>query len=125
MTPGAKGLLHCSSQCGQFVFLSQVDQSLAFFSTTIVTENPSWISINMSPNFYYDGDCNDPNVQANISANFIGLMTSNVVPPFFCLFKPDTCNVNTVDVACGDITVPERRRRRRSVRQVRDFSMCE
>ena len=93
-----------------------------FFSTTIVTENPSWISINMAPNFYYDGDCNDPNVQANITANFIGLMTSNAVPPFFCTIYPNDCNVNTVDVACGALTVPDRRRKRRSVREVRDFS---
>ena len=108
----------------RFVFLAQVDHLLAFFSTTIVTENPSWISIKMASNFYYDGDCNDPNVQDNIKANFISLMTSNAVPPFFCLFQPSDCNVNTVDVACGALTVTDRRRKRRSVREVRDFFEC-
>ena len=137
MNPAAKDLLHRCCEVSRtefthepvwtangfrFVCIAQVDHFLAFFSTTIVTENPKSISINMAPNFYYDGDCNDPNVQANITANFIGLMTSKAVPPFFCLIHPKDCNVNTVDVACGALTVPDRRRKRRSVREVRDFS---
>lgn len=75
----------------------------------------------MSPNFYYDGDCNDPNVQTNISENFIGLLTGEHVPPFFCTIYPDDCNVNTVEVYCGELSAAERRRKRRSVRQVRDW----
>lgn len=74
--------------------------------------------IKMSPNFYYDGDCNDPNVQANITSNFLGLLTSAEVPPFFCTFKPDDCNEETVEVYCGELSAAERRRKRRSVREV-------
>ena len=106
-------------QC--FFFPVPVDQLfpyLLFFSATTVTENPSWIMINMSPNFYYDGDCNDPNVQANITSNFLGLLTSAEVPPFFCTFKPDDCNEETVEVYCGELSAAERRRKRRSVREV-------
>lgn len=103
-----------------FFLLQSISYSLTCFfcSTTTVTENPSWIKINMSPSFYYDGDCNDPNVQANISDNFISLLTSAQVPPFFCTFHPDDCNVNTVDIYCGELSAAERRRKRRSVREV-------
>ena len=103
------------------VFLLLFDQLFPpcfFFSTPTVTENPSWIMINVSPNFYYDGDCNDPNVQANITHNFLGLLTGEYVPPFFCKLKTDECNENTIEVYCGDLSAAERRRKRRSVREV-------
>ncbi|KAL9972183.1 hypothetical protein ACROYT_G018440 [Oculina patagonica] len=83
------------------------------------TANPSWLKVTSFPNFFYDGDCNDPNVQATIKQNFLGLMTNNsIVPPFFCAWKPDECNEDTLEVYCGEISAPERRRKRRSVREV-------
>lgn len=105
-----------------FLFLVPISYFFTcFFFSTTVTENPSWIKINMSPNFYYDGDCNDPNVQANITQNFLGLLNSAYVPGIFCTFRPDDCNEDTVEVYCGALTAAERRRKRRSVREVWDL----
>ena len=68
--------------------------------------------------FYYDGDCNDPNVQDQIKQNYLTLLNSPFVPPFFCEEKPDECNVNTIEVSCGEKTAAQRRRRRNSEKVV-------
>ena len=80
--------------------------------------------VNSFSNFYYDGDCNDPNVQATITDNFLGLMTNvSYIPPFFCLWKPLECNADTVEVYCGAVSAPDRRRKRRSIREVWGWSI--
>ena len=56
---------------------------------------------NTWPEFFFDGDANDPNVQAVIKSNYISLLNSRYVPPFFCVMKPGECNVNTVEVFAG------------------------
>ena len=54
------------------------------------------------PYFFFDGDANDPNVEAAIKTNYIDFMTkSNLVPPFFCSFKSTECNEGTVEVHAG------------------------
>ena len=61
--------------------------------------NPSVFKNKMSQ-FFFDGDANDPNVQAVIKTNYISLLAS-YVPPFFCASKPADCNVHTVEVFPG------------------------
>ena len=64
--------------------------------------NPSTLKQEGSPYFFFDGDANDPNVQAAIKTNFIDFMTNSLlVPPFFCLIRPIDCNENTVKVYAG------------------------
>ena len=74
--------------------------------------------VNSYSYFYYDGDCNDPNVQATIKQNYLGLMKNDTyVPSFFCVWQPE-CNENNVEVYCGAVSAPDRRRKRRSIREV-------
>ncbi|KAL9973473.1 hypothetical protein ACROYT_G019939 [Oculina patagonica] len=56
------------------------------------------------PYIFFNGDANDPNVQDTIKTNFISLMTSQYVPPFFCLYKPAECNKDTAQVFAGAFT---------------------
>ena len=64
--------------------------------------NPSTLKQQGFTYFFFDGDANDPNVQAAIKTNYIDFMTkSNMVPPFFCLHKPTECNKDTVEVNAG------------------------
>ena len=51
--------------------------------------------------FFFDGDANDPNIQSTIKMNSFSVMASRMVPPFFCLFKPEDCNENTIEVYAG------------------------
>ena len=51
--------------------------------------------------FFFDGDANDPDVQAVIKTNYLSFMKSYMVPPFFCLLKPEECNEHTVEVDAG------------------------
>ncbi|KAL9973471.1 hypothetical protein ACROYT_G019936 [Oculina patagonica] len=71
------------------------------------TENPSYFKTTARfSNYFYNGDGNDPNVQATIKTNFISLMTNpSYIPPFICLFKPDECNQDTVQLYVGASTV--------------------
>ena len=69
-----------------------------FLSDTV---NPSYFIVYGYPDFFFDGDANDPNVQAVIKTNYISLMTSPSVPPFFCLLKPEQCNAHNVEVFAG------------------------
>ena len=90
-----------------------------FFAPTTETANPSWLKVNGHPLFFYDGDCNDPNVQTRLKESFLNkILKSRLVPPFFCVFKPDECNLNTIELFCGAVSAPEGRRKRSSVRQV-------
>ena len=87
-------------------------------SSATATENPAYLKMSALPYFYYDGDCNDPNTQATIKSNFYGLMTSGLILPLFCTAVPDDCNVDTIEVYCGNVTSAERRRKRSSTNQV-------
>ena len=74
---------------------------LLFFSDST---NPSYLKLEETkfPYYFFDGDANDPNVQAAIKTNYIDFMTkSNLVPPFFCSFKSTECNEGTVEVYAG------------------------
>lgn len=95
--------------------------SIISFPSATETENPSWLKLNNYPEFFYEGDCNDPNVQTKLKESFLNdILRSPKVPPFFCILKPE-CNMNSVEVFCGATTTPERRRKRRSVMKVWDW----
>ncbi|KAL9973466.1 hypothetical protein ACROYT_G019931 [Oculina patagonica] len=67
---------------------------------------PSYFKTIGFSHFFFNGDGNDPNVQAAIKANYISLMTNpSIVPPFFCLFRPAECNQDTVQLYVGASTV--------------------
>ena len=75
---------------------------LAFFFSD--PTDPSYLKLNKQkfPYFFFDGDANDPNVQAAIKKNYIDFMdNSYLVPPFFCQDRPSECNENTVEVYAG------------------------
>ena len=56
-------------------------------------------------NFFFSGDANDSNVQFDIKANFIDLMTNDsLIPPFICSWQPDECNNETTLVYAGIVT---------------------
>ncbi|KAJ7352844.1 hypothetical protein OS493_033386 [Desmophyllum pertusum] len=69
------------------------------------------------PGFYFDGDCNDPSVQDQMKNDFWNFIRGPYFPPPFCMIKPD-CTNDSVTIFCGDTSAPERRRKRRSVREV-------
>ena len=51
--------------------------------------------------FFFDGDANDPDIQSTIKMNSFLVLTSYMVPPFFCLIQPYDCNKNTIEVHAG------------------------
>ena len=65
------------------------------------------------PEFYYDGNCNDPNAELEIKENFLNLMYVIRV----CV-DATRCNQDSVVVHCGNVTVTERRRRRSTTMEV-------
>ncbi|XP_067047158.1 uncharacterized protein [Acropora muricata] len=58
------------------------------------------------PFSYYNGDCNDPNVQAGIKQNLITMSSLFHI----CNFQ-NPCPVESVQMFCGNVTSPVRRRR--------------
>ena len=65
------------------------------------------------PQFYYDGNCNDPNAELEIKENFVNLMYRINMCDDATL-----CNQDNVVVYCGNVTVAERRRRRSTTMEV-------
>ena len=86
------------------------------FSTETVDSSNSVISF--LPYFHFNGDCEDTDTEAVIKSNFLSLMNSGAVIPFFCNAYPSECNINTVQAYCGDVTAKKRRRKRIAVKLV-------
>ena len=63
--------------------------------------DPSYLKQQGFSHFFFDGDANDPNVQAVIKTKYIDFMTSYMVPPFFCSLRHTECNEDTVEVYAG------------------------
>lgn len=61
--------------------------------------NPSSFKQSGYPFFFFDGCAKDPNVQAVIKANYISLMTSALVVPFFCPMPQ--CTADNIEVFAG------------------------
>ena len=72
----------------------------------------------MHPIFYFNGDFNDPNTVAKMEQDFIVFLKQPFLPDALC-GNTTTCNENTVTVYCGNVTVPEGRRRRSPIMQVK------
>ena len=64
------------------------------------TASQSYIKEYGYPYFFFDGDANDPDVQAVIKTNYISLLTSPLVPPFFCL-PEEQCKADNVEAFAG------------------------
>ena len=64
--------------------------------------NPSNIKQARLSYFFFDGDANDPNVQAAIKTDYISFMTtSNMVPPIFCPRFTAECKEDNIEVYAG------------------------
>ncbi|XP_044181159.1 uncharacterized protein LOC114970030 [Acropora millepora] len=71
------------------------------------TSTPGQLKMGILPFFYYHGDCNDPNTQVTLKQNFLTLSG------FFQLCTdPAACTVDAVQMFCGNVKSPVRRRRR-------------
>uniref|UniRef100_A0A6P8IYU7 Sushi, von Willebrand factor type A, EGF and pentraxin domain-containing protein 1-like n=1 Tax=Actinia tenebrosa TaxID=6105 RepID=A0A6P8IYU7_ACTTE len=79
--------------------------------------NPSETAIKALPQFYFKGDCNDPNIQAQLKQDFVTILYPPNAPPFFCLLKP-RCNAQNVKIYCGEVDASARRKRSADTRQV-------
>ena len=69
--------------------------------------------------FFFDGDANDPDVQAVIKTNFLSFMKSSMVPPFFCLFQPADCNEDSVEVYAGSSGITKYKKLRKCQKQIK------
>ncbi|KAJ7352839.1 Putative ephrin-receptor like, partial [Desmophyllum pertusum] len=111
-------LYYCQGAVWQFyIFPGQPPTSQLPWPDCAKTDNPAATKMVSYPSFYYDGNCSDPNVQAEMKSNFTTFLSGPFFPPPFCKFKPD-CTPNNVKIFCGATSAPTRRRKRRSVREV-------
>lgn len=78
---------------------------------------PSWLSSQSFANFYFEGDCNDPNVQDKIKQDFWSLISGLYLPPPFCQFNPN-CKQSNIKIFCGKTSAADKRRRRANTREV-------
>ncbi|XP_068719978.1 sushi, von Willebrand factor type A, EGF and pentraxin domain-containing protein 1-like [Montipora capricornis] len=104
----------CATGVWQFTdFFGTADTSLPWPDCAL-TNTPHQLKMGQLPAyFYFDGDCNDPNTQANIKTSFI------TIAGFAKLCLDSTsCSHDTVQVFCGNVTQVARRRRRSTVREV-------
>lgn len=85
-----------------------------------VTENPTLLMLNAYSDFYYEGDCNDPNIQATIKSDFLSALIIYQISSL-CT----GCDEDTTEVYCGNVTSAERRRKRSSTMQVSEGSSKE
>ena len=86
------------------------------FEPFTVRYTPGKARIAYLPQFYYySGDCRDESAQQQIKENFIAVMAGHM-PPNFCRTDAN-CNVDHVNVFCGNST-SVKRRRRSAVREV-------
>ena len=67
----------------------------------------------MDAAYYFKGDCNDEEVQAELKQRYITVVnnTTNFPSSYFC--QQQQCKVDNIQVFCGDVDAARRRRRRR------------
>ena len=64
--------------------------------------NPSHLKQAGLSYFFFDGDANDPNVQAAIKTKYVSFMTtSNIVPPILCPRFTAQCHEDYIEVYAG------------------------
>ena len=76
-------------------------------------EDPAKGSLKMEAAYYFQGDCDDKEVQAELKQRYITVVSNTIYFPdhFFCEQKH--CKVDNIQVFCGDVDAVRRRRRRR------------
>ena len=82
----------------------------------LVRDNPTWIKTQGIPSFFYDGNCNDPNVQSELKKAFITFLKDGYIPPMFCSGYP--CSEDNTKIYCGETDAASRRRKRRNTKKV-------
>ncbi|XP_078373500.1 sushi, von Willebrand factor type A, EGF and pentraxin domain-containing protein 1-like [Oculina patagonica] len=99
-------LYYCHSGKWQFYSLPGIPFQKALpWPDCSNTANPSFYKIRFGPYFFFNGEANDPNVQAAIKTKYISLMAGPFVPPPFCRSIPADCNKDTVQLYVGASTV--------------------
>ncbi|XP_074620011.1 sushi, von Willebrand factor type A, EGF and pentraxin domain-containing protein 1-like [Acropora palmata] len=111
-TPPA--LYLCASGTWKFVSLSDNTDTSLPWPNCAKTSTPGQLKMGIFPYFYYNGDCNDPNTQATIKNNFLILSGTLQV----CDAQLPACKPDAVQVFCGNVTTPVRRRRRSTTMEV-------
>ena len=86
-------------------------------------DNPSWIKTTGFPSFFYNGDCNDPNVQMQLKIQFKQFLSMPFIPPPFCAKNPQ-CTHDIIKIHCGEPDAAEKRRRRRNTKKVSFYCAC-
>ena len=71
----------------------------------------------MSQSFYYQGNCNDKDVQDKLKSNFHSYLVKKG-PPLSCAFAGDQCKPSNVKIYCGATDKARRRRRGVNVMEV-------
>ena len=66
--------------------------------------------------FFFDGDANDPDVQAVIKTNYVSFMKSPMVPPFFCVFTGE-CEEDYIEVYAGSSGITKYKKLRKCQKQ--------
>ena len=82
--------------------LDRVKHNYLCFGFFSEPTNPSHLKQAGLSNFFFDGDANDPNVQAAIKTKYVSFMTtSNMVPPIFCPRFTAQCHEDYIEVYAG------------------------
>ena len=68
--------------------------------------------------FFFDGDANDPDVQAVIKTNYVSFMKSPMVPPFFCVFTGE-CEEDYIEVYAGSSGITKYKKLRKCQKQIK------
>ena len=74
--------------------------------------DPTSGTLKMRSAYYFNGDCNDEEVQADLKEAYIPVLQERY--PYFCNAET-TCRVENIQIHCGVVDVSRKRRRRRNI----------
>jgi hypothetical protein len=67
----------------------------------------------MASTYYFKGDCNDKEVQAELKERYMEVVSDPMAFPLsFCKLNKD-CKLENIQIFCGAVDASRRRRRRR------------
>jgi hypothetical protein len=76
--------------------------------------DPTSGTLKMRSAYYFNGDCNDEEVQDDLKERYIGVLQDiQRYPPNLC--NAETCRVENIQIHCGVVDVSRKRRRRRNI----------
>ncbi|CAB4012943.1 Hypothetical predicted protein [Paramuricea clavata] len=76
-------------------------------------EDPTSGTLKMASTYYFKGDCNDKEVQAELKERYMKVVSDPMAFPLsFCKFNKD-CKLENIQIFCGAVDASRRRRRRR------------